>query len=81
MGHDTSGHDTQTRDTPIRLRPASSPRRRVCAADLARVGASCDITCGLGSVAYQRLLRDSPESPEAWAQTFRKRARPASDSE
>ncbi|RSX49779.1 hypothetical protein [Bifidobacterium castoris] len=36
-------------------------KRPVRTADLADIGAQCDITGGLGSVAYQRLLRDDRE--------------------
>lgn len=40
---------------------ATGTKRPVRAADLADIGAQCDITGGLGSVAYQRLLRDDRE--------------------
>lgn len=35
-----------------------------CAADLARIGARCDITGSLGSIAYQRRLRGYEEEEE-----------------
>lgn len=47
--------------TPIRQQAT----RRPCAADLARIGAHCDITGGLGSVAYQRRLRGYEEEDES----------------